>query len=153
MGMMLSGDTMDVRDAHGEPLRDDTFLVLFNAFHEPITFVLAGKKDVNWELLLDTQQEQGFLEHPSVHASGDELELVGRSMSLLKLVKGSQEDARTASWKQRQKARPAAPPMPPAPSKHEKVDPTLPLKVVPTVEKGATGVPHPTNPPDRPMMP
>jgi len=147
MGMMLSGDTMDVRDEHGEPLKDDTFLVLFNAFHETITFVLAGKKEVHWELLLDTQTEDGFLERTSVHASGDELELIGRSMCVLKLVKGSQEDARTASWKQRQKARPTAPPLPPAPSKHEKIDPTMPLENVPTVEKDDTGLPHPTAPP------
>ena len=31
LGMLLSGKTMDVRDEHGEPIVDDTFLMLFNA--------------------------------------------------------------------------------------------------------------------------
>ncbi len=144
LGMMLSGDTMDVRDAHGEPLRDDTFLVLFNAFHEQMTFVLAGKEGVHWELVLDTKEEGGFLEQSVSHESGDEIELTGRSLCVLKLVKGSQEDARMASWKQRQKARPTAPPLPPTPSKHEKVDPSVAVKVEPTVEMDESGIPHPT---------
>ena len=44
--MMLSGDTIDVRDYKGEPIRDDTFLILFNAHHEAVTFVLPGLEDV-----------------------------------------------------------------------------------------------------------
>ncbi len=112
LGMMLSGDTMDVRSEHGEPIHDDTYLVLFNAFHEPMTFVLAGKQDVNWERILDTELEAGFLDQPSTHSSGDDLELCPRSMSVLRLVKGSQEDARSVAWKQRQKAQPSPPPKP-----------------------------------------
>ncbi len=154
MGMMLSGDTMDIRDAHGDPLHDDTFLVLFNAFHEPITFVLAGKKEIHWELFLDTRHEQAFLDQPVTLPSGDDLELLGRSVCVLKLVKGSQEDARTASWKQPQKARPTAPPLPPRPSKHEKVDPTLGTKTSPTVEiDETTGLPHPKKPRSRTKNP
>ncbi len=151
VGMMLSGDTMDVRDVRGEPMHDDTFLVLFNAFHEPITFVLVGKKDISWELFLDTRHEQSFLDQPTVLASGDDIELVGRSMCVLKLVKGSQEDARTASWKQTQKARPSAPPAPASPTKHDKVDPTVATIELPTVEMDeATGMPHPKKPPGKP---
>ncbi len=154
MGMMLSGDTMDVRDARGEPLRDDTFLVLFNAFHEAITFVLAGKQDVTWELLLDTRHEEGFLKEARSLPSGDELELVGRSLCVLKLVKGSQADARMASWKKRQQAKPAAPPTPGAPDIHQKVDVTSATKIVPTVEKDeATGLPRPAAPPPKPKSP
>jgi glycogen operon protein len=78
LGMLLSGDTMDVRDSRGEPIRDDTFLVLFNAHHEPVTFVLAGQEDVSWELLLDTEHEQGFLDQPTTHTAGEELELIER---------------------------------------------------------------------------
>jgi isoamylase len=150
IGMMLSGDTMDVRDAHGEPLRDDTFLVLFNAFHEPITFVLAGKENIHWELLLDTREESGFLDQPKTLPSGDDLELVGRSLCVLKLAKGSQEDARTASWKKSQKARPSAPPAPAAPSKHTLLDAAQALPVNPTVEMDeATGLPRPARIPGK----
>ena len=45
-------------------------------------------------------------------------------MCVLRLVKGSQEDARNISWKQQQKAEAVAPPVPPRPSKHEPIDPT-----------------------------
>ena len=36
LGMLLSGDTIDVLDFEGEPIRDDTFLFLINAHLEPI---------------------------------------------------------------------------------------------------------------------
>jgi glycogen operon protein len=113
LGVVLSGDTMDVRTKEGEPIKDDTFMLLFNAHHEDVTFTLAGKQDVSWEMLVNTEAETGFLPEPTTHQSGDELNVVARSLVLLRLVKGSQEDARSASWKHRQKAEPAAPPAPP----------------------------------------
>src|SRR6185436_11284061 len=104
LGMLLSGDSLDVRDSHGEPVRDDTYLVLFNAHHEPVKFALPGKRAVNWEVTLDTRLETGFPEKSEPLAAGNELELMERSMCLLRLVKGSQEDARNISWRQQQKA-------------------------------------------------
>ena len=41
LGMLLSGDALDVRDTRGEPVRDDTYLLLFNAHHEAVKFALA----------------------------------------------------------------------------------------------------------------
>ena len=40
-------------------MRDDTFVLLFNAHHEPMKFALPGKQDVHWELLIDTRHESG----------------------------------------------------------------------------------------------
>jgi isoamylase len=117
LGVILSGDTMDVRDRHGEPIKDDTFMLLFNAHHEPVTFSLAGKQDVSWELLINTDDEAGFLANPTGHASGDEFEVASRSVCVFRLTKGSQEDARSASWKHAQKGEPAAPPAPPRPER------------------------------------
>jgi len=124
LGVMFSGETMDVRDEFGETVRDDTFLLLFNAYHEPVIFVLAGKQEVAWEVYLDTRHESGFPPEPETHIAGDEIELLERSMCVLRLAKGSQEDARRISWKQEQKAEPTAPPLPPKLSKHEPIDPT-----------------------------
>ena len=129
VAVMLSGDTMDVRDFRGQPIVDHTFMVLFNAFHETITFMLAGQQDVNWEMVVNTDQERGVLESPSTHASGDEVELPGRSMCILRLSKGSQEQARAASWKRRQRREAAEPPVPPKPN---------PLRVDPTTAKPPT---------------
>ncbi len=99
LGMMLSGDTMHVRDYQGQPIHDDTFLVLLNAHHEALEFTLPGQEDVRWELVLDTQLENGFLEKPETSPAGDDVKLEGRSLALLKLAVGSQDHARADSWK------------------------------------------------------
>ena len=112
LGMMVSGDTMDVRGVHGETVKDDTFLLLFNAFHEPMTFVLAGKQDVSWQGVVNTEAEAGFLEEGPTYSSNDEVVLCPRSMWVLRLVKGTQEQAYSVAYKQQQKAAPSAPPTP-----------------------------------------
>ena len=106
LGMLLSGDTIDVQTFEGEPIRDDTFLLLFNAHHEPIPFVLPGQKDVSWQLLLDTASEEGFLSEPKTSVSGDDIEIQGRASMLLKLTTGSTSQARHESWNKREFASP-----------------------------------------------
>jgi isoamylase len=101
IGIVLVGFAEDIRDYFGQPVQDDTFMLLFNAHHQPVKFVLAGQKNVTWERLADTNDEAGFLGTPTKHSAGDELELVPRSMSVFKLGEGSQEQARSSSWKQR----------------------------------------------------
>ena len=124
VGMLLSGDALDVRDFKGQPIRDDTYLVLLNAHHEPVKFSLPGKQEVHWEVSLDTRLETGFPDKPASFSAGDELEVMERSMCVLRLGQGTQEDARNISWRHRQKAEAAAPPVPRRPSKHEPIDPT-----------------------------
>jgi hypothetical protein len=67
--------------------------------------------------VLDTAQEHGFLPEPQKFASGDDVEVIGRGMKLLKLATGAQAKARHESWKKRQvelprDARPTAKPPP-----------------------------------------
>ena len=102
VAMMLSGDSMDVRDYKGDPIHDDTFLFLFNAHHEPVDFSMPGEEDVRWELLLDTRLEEGFLETTNLCAAGDDLPVEARSLCLLKLSGGADAHARAESWKKRQ---------------------------------------------------
>jgi glycogen operon protein len=101
IGMLLSGDASDVLNFEGEPVRDDTFLLLINAHYEPIPFVLPGQENLEWQLLLDTMDAKGFLAEPRKFASGDDVELCGRTCCLLQLVKGAQAQAREESWKKR----------------------------------------------------
>jgi len=101
LGMLLSGDTMDVLNFEGEPIRDDTFLLLVNAHYEPIPFVLPGQEHIEWQLILDTMQTEGFLTEERKFASGDDLDLGGRATCLLRLVSGAQAQAREESWKKR----------------------------------------------------
>jgi hypothetical protein len=53
-------------------------------------------------MILDTASEEGFLKEEKKLASGDDVEVQDRSTVLLKLVGGSQAQARKESWKKRQ---------------------------------------------------
>jgi len=56
IGMQLSGRTLDDVNALGEPLLDDTFLILLNPHHEPVRFSLpAPRAGAVWELVIDTR--------------------------------------------------------------------------------------------------
>jgi glycogen operon protein len=101
LGMLLSGDATDVLNFEGESVRDDTFLLLINAHHEPIAFVLPGQEHLEWQLILDTSDAAGFLAEPKKFASGDDVDLGGRACCLLQLVGGTQARAREESWKKR----------------------------------------------------
>jgi len=77
-----------------------------------------------------------------------------RSMCVLRVVKGSEEDARSISWKHQQKAEAVAPPMPARPSKHEPIDPTsvgprfrARSSPKPKTSELTQGVPEPKDPP------
>jgi glycogen operon protein len=98
LGMLISGSTNDVRDSKGESIRDDTFILLFNAHYEPLTFILPGREEIRWELLVDTSNERGFVKPQKVIPAGDEVELVDRSFCLLKLSEGEERFAREAAW-------------------------------------------------------
>ncbi len=101
LGMLLSGDMVDIHSFEGEPLHDDTFLLLLNAHYEPIPFVLPGQEQIEWQLILDTMDSRGFLTAPKKFASGDEVNLGGRAVCLLKLIGGAEAQAREESWKKR----------------------------------------------------
>jgi glycogen operon protein len=59
IGLLLNGRTLDDVDAFGQPLRDDTFLLLLNPHHETITFCLPPPhSDRSWELCFDTRDEE-----------------------------------------------------------------------------------------------
>lgn len=124
LGVLLSCGSLDVRDERGVPVRDDTFLMLFNAHHQPVNFAIPGKKNVHWEVFLDTRHECGFPTDSAELSSGDELEVMERSVCVLRLAKGSQDDARSVAWKRSQKAEAVPPPVPPKPSPHEPKAPT-----------------------------
>jgi glycogen operon protein len=118
LGMMLSGDTIDVLSFQGEPIRDDTFLFLMNAHYETISFLLPGQENIEWQLLLDTATESGFLAEPKSFPSGDELPVIDRGVCLLKLSAGAQAQARQESFRKRPFDFPHGAPQP-APEKKE----------------------------------
>ncbi|GIW07712.1 MAG: glycogen operon protein GlgX homolog [Dehalococcoidia bacterium] len=84
LGMRLAGEALDEVDEWGEPVRDDTFLLLLNAHHEAIDFVLPNGATVTcWERVLDTMEDGGPSERV-VRPGGESYPLGGRSLVLFR---------------------------------------------------------------------
>ena len=55
LGVFLNGDAINEPDPRGERVRDDTFLLLFSADSQPVTFTLPGARfGRGWTVVLDT---------------------------------------------------------------------------------------------------
>jgi len=82
IGLMLNGRTLEDVNGVGEPIRDETFMILFNPHTEPIRFFMPERPGVAWEMQIDTAFPEKT-EH-SVIAPGEFYELVPRSTVLLR---------------------------------------------------------------------
>ena len=83
LAVYLSGDALTERDRRGRPLRDENFLVMFNAHHEEVSFQLpAPRPGSRWQVLLDTAYQSGLTEDGH-YAGYETYPLVGRSLVLL----------------------------------------------------------------------
>jgi isoamylase len=87
LGLRLAGDAIEEVDDLGEPIVGDTFLILLNAHHEPVPFVLpAHASRVSWEPVLDTRDWDGEVDRPSLR-TGEQYMLEGRSLAVLRLAR------------------------------------------------------------------
>jgi isoamylase len=84
LALLLSGEAGLMHLAQrGEQELDDTFLLLMNASHEELPFVLPPAPDgTSWEVLIDTASEEGFDVGGTLEA-GAEAEVTARSLQLL----------------------------------------------------------------------
>ncbi len=57
LAMLIAGNGISERGPRGEALRDDDFLLLFNAHHDEIAFTLPSAGPDAWHLMLDTANE------------------------------------------------------------------------------------------------
>jgi isoamylase len=83
LGVYLAGTAIRRIDRRGQPVKDSNFLVLFNAHHEAIDFVLPQLLQASaWSRVLDTalDAEQFAAER---YASTEPYALQGRSVALL----------------------------------------------------------------------
>jgi glycogen operon protein len=86
LGLRLAGDAIEEVDDLGEPIVGDTFLILLNAHHEPVPFVLPPHATrVTWEPVLDTRDWDGGAERPALR-TGEQYMLEGRSLAVLRLA-------------------------------------------------------------------
>jgi len=88
IGLQLNGRTLDDVNAVGEPIRDETFLLMFNPHHEPIQFYVPRLDNGSvWELWLDTSKPE-TLKAPAgerlITPPGEFYELIPRSSALFR---------------------------------------------------------------------
>jgi glycogen operon protein len=83
MAVFLNGMGIAYPDNRGERVVDNSFLVLFNAHHEDITFSLPGPEwGKRWTKVLDTSKG-GFVEEGEMVEPGGEILVKARSLTLL----------------------------------------------------------------------
>jgi isoamylase len=97
-GMLLVGDAIEELDERGNPIVDDTFLLLFNAYWEPLSFILSAVPNHHghWQLILDTRASTGRTQYPALKP-GDAHKLESRSISLFQFLPVSDEEMNSAS--------------------------------------------------------
>ena len=85
IGIRLAGDAIEEMDTLGQRIVDDTMLILLNAYHESVAFVLpAHKKGVRWETVFDTTSPSDQKIEKN-YKGGQKYELHARALVLLRL--------------------------------------------------------------------
>jgi glycogen operon protein len=81
LGVFLNGDEIPTHDRDGNPIKGRSFLLLFNAHHEPLQFTIPQDLGEGWTPMLAS--ELGA-ELPETMAPGDQLSLCDRSLLILR---------------------------------------------------------------------
>jgi isoamylase len=83
--LFLNGEALRARDERGRPVCDDTFLLLFNAHVDTVSFTLpCDPWGQRWVPVMDTALEHGFHEQTTEQAGGITLDLPGLSLQVLR---------------------------------------------------------------------
>jgi glycogen operon protein len=87
LGLFLNGKAIPTPDAHGEPIVDDSFYILFNAHFEAMAFKLPtcpwGER---WVKVVDTNHPVPDLREQRHLRAGEEVRLESHSMVVLRRV-------------------------------------------------------------------
>jgi len=84
LGVFLNGEGIVAPDPHGEKIIDDSFYILFNSHHEPISFMLPSREWAhNWVVVLDTS-EACFAEDERKYQAGQDIQVQSRSLVVLR---------------------------------------------------------------------
>ncbi|MBV8080813.1 MAG: glycogen debranching protein GlgX [Actinobacteria bacterium] len=82
LGVFLNGSELGTRTPHGEPVLDDSFLVLFNADGETVDFTLPPRRfGLHWVLELSTSEPNA---EPRKFLAREVVRVEGRSLILLR---------------------------------------------------------------------
>lgn len=105
LAFVMAGDALNEVTQDGEPIVDDTLLVMLNAYHLDIPFQMPSHaSDTAYELLLDTRWPTG-LPPDTLSARSpvrkDRFELAGRSLAVVRLADYARPKRRAAKGIQR----------------------------------------------------
>jgi len=86
IGMYLSGEAPEIRDASGVRVTDDDFIILFNSHHETIDFKLPEEvRGGRWTVAFDTARPE--IETGTEPVAKETFQLIGRSLAVLMNLK------------------------------------------------------------------
>ncbi|MEH6376532.1 glycogen debranching protein GlgX [Streptomyces sp. KLMMK] len=81
--VFLNGGAISEPGPRGEPVVDDSFLLMFNAHDKPLDFVVPADHGRLWQVVVDTAGPEGVAtDGPKIRA-GDRLTLADRSLAVL----------------------------------------------------------------------
>jgi glycogen operon protein len=87
LGVFLNGEEIPERDERGEPIEDDSFLLLFNAHYDPVTFTLPARRfGTVWTHELCTARPEREPGQDELPARAD-VHLEARSLKVLRRVR------------------------------------------------------------------
>ncbi|HEX8175814.1 MAG TPA: glycogen debranching protein GlgX [Pyrinomonadaceae bacterium] len=93
LGIRFAGDAIDEVDERGRRITDDTLLLLLNAHDKQVSFTLpAHRREVRWELLLDTREATGQPKTRRPLKGSQPYRLEARSLALFCLQHGVQSE-------------------------------------------------------------
>lgn len=83
----FNGEAIQEPDARGQRIEDDSFIMMFNAYHEPIDFTLPDTEfGPAWKLIVDTNVDTGYPDEAKTLRAGDSITVEARSTLILRLV-------------------------------------------------------------------
>jgi len=89
VGVFLNGEGIPEPNRLGERIIDDTFLLLFNANWEPVSFTLPGARcGLSWQVEMDTAQPAPAPGDGTERTlgAGDTVSVAGRSLLALRRI-------------------------------------------------------------------
>ena len=83
ISIFLNGRELNRPGPKGKRIVDDSFLMLFNDFHDPVDFEIPYPlRSMQWQVKIDTQKSL-FVENGSIHSGAGKIMVLERSLILL----------------------------------------------------------------------
>ncbi|MCM2387038.1 glycogen debranching protein GlgX [Streptomyces albipurpureus] len=85
LSVFLNGHAISEPGPRGERIRDDSFLLMFNASAAELDFAVPVNHGARWRIVVDTARAEGVLPSGGAEvAAGERVPLVGRSLVVLR---------------------------------------------------------------------